>query len=341
MNGDRTPTIAGFAVAIVVLAVLFWLIGAEEILRTLGQARIEFLAVAVGFALVWLCCWGMSLHTVLRTLEHPVSVPTAVLVFSASMFSNAITPFGQAGGEPIAALLISEAADSDYETGLAAIASVDTLHFVPSIGLATIGLGTIVVRSVSLGRNLLFASVAVGLLTALFLGGVLVGWQFRYRIEQWVLRLFTPLIRGLFGVLPRVDTPLRADVRDGIEGFFAAIDRVAGNRRTLLVASLYSMAGWLSLSVALWASVAALGVTVSFVATLLVVPIASIAAITPLPGGLGGVEAAFVALLISTTGVAASTAGAAIIIYRLATYWLPMAIGGTTATVLGARYRAR
>jgi uncharacterized protein (TIRG00374 family) len=339
MDGDRRTTITGFAGALIVLAILFWFVGISEITQILSQAKLPYVAAVVVFAILWMCCWGMSLHTVLHALGSSVRARSAILVFTAAVFSNNITPFGQAGGEPVSALLISEAADSEYETGLAAIASVDTLHFVPSIGLATIGLGTFAVRSVTVDRNFYFAAIAVGLLATVFLGGALLGWRYRYEIEQTVVRVVTPIVQWLWGVLPRMDPPTRKDVKRSVEGFFTAIDRVAGSRRTILLASLYSTAGWLSLSTALWLSLASLGHAVPFVAALIVVPVGSIAAITPLPGGLGGIEAAFIGLLISTTSVAAPVAGAAIVIYRLGTYWLPVAVGGSTAAMLGERRR--
>ncbi|WP_135666170.1 lysylphosphatidylglycerol synthase transmembrane domain-containing protein [Halorhabdus rudnickae] len=339
MDADFRTTVAGFAGAGMVLVILFWLIGIDGIVATISRAEPSILLGVVAFSACWMVCWGLVLHTVLGAIGSPVGALTAVLAFSASMFTNAITPFGQAGGEPVAAMLISEAADSDYETGLAAIASVDTLHFLPSIGLATVGLGTLFVESVSLTRNIYLASVAVALLSGAFLGGALLGWFYRAEIERFVVRVFTPTLRRLAGALPRLEPPEKSAVEESIEGFFAAIDRVARSRRTVLLASLYSLAGWLSLSGALWLSLMAIGYSVPFVAALIVVPVGSIAAVTPLPGGLGGIEAAFIGLVVSTTGVAASVAGAAVVIYRIATYWLPLIVGGSTAAVLGSRRR--
>ncbi|MFB6201494.1 MAG: YbhN family protein [Halorhabdus sp.] len=336
---NRQATIAGFAGATAVLAVLFWFVGVGEIIEALRQAELPFLVAVVVFAGLWLCSWGMALHTVLGALDHPIRARSAILVFSAAVFANNVTPFGQAGGEPVSALLISEAADSDYETGLAAIASVDTLHFVPSIGLATVGLGAFAIRIASLGRNLLFAAVAVGLLATAFLAGALVGWRYRYELERVVVSVFTPIVQRLLGSVPRLEPPTASDIEQRIEGFFQSIDRVASNRRTLLVASLYSTMGWLSLSTALWLSLAAIGHVVPFIVPLAVVPVASIAAITPLPGGLGGIETVFIALLVSTTGIVGSVAGAAVVIYRVATFWFPVVLGGSVAAMLGTRRR--
>nr|WP_267491385.1 lysylphosphatidylglycerol synthase domain-containing protein [Halapricum desulfuricans] len=62
----------------------------------------------------------------------------------------------------------------------------------------------------------------------------------------------------------------------------------------------------------------------------------------PLPGGLGGVETAFILRVVSTTGIATTTATAAVVIYRGVTYWLRMLVGGGVAAVLvDNRYRGR
>ena len=341
MNGDRSATVLGFAAAVVVLAVLFWLVGVGEVLEALAGADPGIVALLVPVAFVWLSSWGLALYTVLRVLGTPVSAPMAVLVFSAAVFSNNVTPFGQAGGEPISGLLISEAADSEYETGLAAIASVDALHFLPSVGLATVGLTTVILGTVSLGRNLRIAAVAVGVLVLTIPVVAYLGWRYRFEVEAVVTRLFTPVIRALSRLVPGRSEPSPDVVGDRIEGFFAAIDRVAASRRTVGAAVGCSLSGWLALSVSLWLSALALGYAVPFAAVLLVVPVGSIAGITPLPGGLGGIEAAFVVLLVSTTGIPAATASAAVVLHRGATYWLPTFVGGGTAAALGARRSQR
>jgi undecaprenyl-diphosphatase len=53
---------------------------------------------------------------------------------------------------------------------------------------------------------------------------------------------------------------------------------------------------------------------------------AAIAAAAPSPGGLGAIEAALVAGL-TGVGMQAGPAVSAVVLYRLATYWLPVAPG--------------
>jgi glycosyltransferase 2 family protein len=53
---------------------------------------------------------------------------------------------------------------------------------------------------------------------------------------------------------------------------------------------------------------------------------AAVAAAAPTPGGLGAIEAALVTGL-TGVGIAAGPAVSAVLLYRLATYWLPVAPG--------------
>jgi hypothetical protein len=120
-----------------------------------------------------------------------------------------------------------------------------------------------------------------------------------------------------------------------VEGFFHNIERVTADRHALATALAFSTIGWLCQATALWLSLSALGETVPVAVVVVAVPVGAIAGITPLPGGLGGVEAVLIALL-AALGIPAGVAGAAVVLHRGATYWLPTLIGGGVATALGA-----
>jgi hypothetical protein len=335
MDVDLRTTLVGFAGALVVLTALVTLVGVGRIVDALSRAEPAVLAAVIVVATVWLTSWGLSLRTVLGILGSKVPAQLAVLVFAAATFANNVTPFGQAGGEPVTALFISRTADTEYETGLAAIASVDSLNFVPSIVLAVVGIGYFS-ATVAFGRRLQFAAVAVGALALVIPVAAYLGWRNRYAVERRVVRLFTPFIRGVGRLLPRRSPPDPHVIERRIEGFFHAIERVTGDRRGLVMALTFSTLGWLSLAGSLWLSLYALGYTVPVAAVLVVIPVAAIAGITPLPGGLGGVEAVLIALIVPTTGVTVAAATAAVVVHRTATYWLPTLVGGGAAAAFGA-----
>ena len=336
MNRDRLATLVGFAGAIAILLVIVWVIGLDEVLGAVSRADLDLLGFVVVAAAIWQAAWGLSLWTVLRAIGAPVSARRAIFVFTAAMFANNVTPFGQAGGEPVSALLISTAADTDYQTGLAAIASVDTLHFVPSIGIATLGFGYLLLSAVELTRNLVFAALAAAALALVIPTVAYLAWQNRDRLEAGVVRLVAPVASIVGRAVPRVSAPDPADIEARIESFFETVERVAQDRRALVTAMTFSAIGWLSLAGALWLALFSMGYTVSFAAVLFVVPVAAIAGVTPLPGGLGGLDAALIVLLSATTGIAAPVATGAVLIHRGATFWLVTLFGGGAATVVGS-----
>jgi hypothetical protein len=334
MDVDLRTTVVGFAGALVVLGLLVGLVGVGRVLDALARADQRVLVGVLAVAAMWLTAWGLSLWTVLGILGSVVPRRLAVTIFSAATFANNVTPFGQAGGEPVAALFISRTADTEYETGLAAIASVDSLNFVPSIVLALIGIGYFS-ATVAFGRRLQYAALAVGLLAVLIPTAAYVGWRHRYAVERRVVGLLTPVIRGVGRLLPRRNPPETHVIESRIEGFFHAIERVTGDSRGLATALGFSTVGWVCLAGSLWLSLYSLGYQVPFAATLVVIPVGAIAGITPLPGGLGGVEAVLVTLLVPTTGVTVAGATAAVVLHRAATYWLPTLVGGGAAAALG------
>ncbi|NHN46798.1 flippase-like domain-containing protein [Halostella sp. JP-L12] len=335
VDGSTRAKVVGFLGALAILAGLFWVAGVEDILAALGRARPDIVALVVVAALGWLLAWGLALRTVLGGLGIPLSVPRSFLVWTGAMFSNNVTPFGQAGGEPFTALLISRATDSEYETSLAAIASVDALNFVPSIGFALLGVAYMATE-VTFSARLEYAAASVGALAVALPVVAYLGWEHRYRVERGAVRVVTPFVRWITKLIPRKSPPTAADLERRIEGFFGTIERVGSDRRTLAFALGFSALGWFAQMCALWLSLYALGFTVSFGAVMVAVPLGSVAGVTPLPGGLGGVEAVLAALLVPTTGIGLSTASAAVVIHRASTYWLSTVLGAGAASAFGA-----
>jgi uncharacterized protein (TIRG00374 family) len=336
MDGNRAATLAGFVGALAVLSVLVWVVGVDRTVSALLTADPAALVLVAVAAVVWLTTWGLALWSVLRALGTTIPAHMAVLVYAGAVFSNNVTPFGQAGGEPLSALIISSAADTEYETGLAAIASVDTAHFVPSVGFAIAGFTFVTAGAVQLGRNLTFAAVAVATLALGLPVAGYFGWRYRYELEATVVRLLTPFIRWLGRVVPKWSPPTAHSIETRIESFFAAIERIATDRRTLLQTLGFSALGWASLASSLWLSLYAVGYTVPAATTLLVVPVGSIASLAPLPGGSGAIETVLVTLLVSTTAVPGAVAASAVLIHRGATYLVPTLVGAGVASALGA-----
>jgi len=336
MDVDLPKVIAGFLGTALVLGVLAYLVGVSELLAAFRLLDLRSVVLITATGLAWLASWGLALRTVLTALGISTTVRRALLLYASAAFANNVTPFGQAGGEPVSALLISRSTGVEYERGLAAIASVDSLNFVPSIALALLGLAYYAARFTVGDRLLVVIAVVVGLAIAVPVGAFL-AWRSRERVKATVTRVATPMLQRLSRHIPGVPSIERVHVRERIGSFYQAIGRVATDRRQLATAMAFSALGWLFLVVTLWLTLSTLGHPVPLTIVFIVVPVGTIASVAPLPGGAGGVEAATVLLLVPTTGVSAATAGAAAILYRGSTYWLPTVLGGIAASWLQGR----
>lgn len=317
------------------LGLLLSILGVDQTLDALGRANPSILVVLPLVFCVWLTAWGLLLRVVIGAVDGGIRVRTAVLVYAGALFANNVTPFGQAGGEPVSAFLVAEAADAEYETGLAAIASADAIHFVPSLSFATVGLGWVAVTA-ALTEQLRAAAVVVGVIAVIIVAGIGIGLRYQTHLERAIVRLLWPIGRTICRLIPQRTVPSRSAIEKRVTGFFSAVSRVGSDRERLLLALGWSALGWLALATCLWLSLLSLGTAVAFTIPLLVVPLGSIASVTPLPGGIGGIESVLAALLVSL-GVAPPVAGAAVIIHRTVTYLLPTLLGGGVAWLLGVR----
>ncbi|HET7060488.1 MAG TPA: flippase-like domain-containing protein [Candidatus Saccharimonadales bacterium] len=107
-------------------------------------------------------------------------------------------------------------------------------------------------------------------------------------------------------------------------------------RGRLLAALVCSISLTLANVLSLWFCVLAMHISLPFIAVLIVFSFGTaIGAATPTPGGLGGVEAGLVGGLVAYR-VDSAAALAAVLVYRLISYWLPL-VAGAAALLISQR----
>lgn len=334
----RQLAVLGFLGSLAVMGLLLSLVGLERIGQALSTASPRLVALVGLFGIGQVIAWGLSLRTVMDSLGRPVSRFKGVALYASAMFANNVTPFGQAGGEPVTAYVINRVTDTRFETGLAAIATVDAAHIFTSISLAMAGaLLTLTVFSPNRQLTLVILAVlSIGVAAAILFVMLL-----RYRLSI-ARRLEAPVhgaVERLRTAFPDLLAELLQSAKKRFAVFRANLGRIAANRPMFGLALGYSTAGWLfevgALSVALWG----LGGPVPVATLLLVVPVGKLAGFVPLPGGFGSIEATLVGLLMATTPVDGGLATAAVLLHRAATYWLPTILGGSVSLALGLTTR--
>lgn len=325
----RRALVIGASGTIAIFAVLLFLVGGRDVLMALRTADPQLVGVVVVAGLCWLGCWALMLRSILGTLGTPISVWRSFLVYAAAVFANNVTPFGQAGGEPVAALLISKVTDEPYETGLAGISAVDVLNVISSVTLILVSV-SYHATTTTIGEAVQDAVLsAIGIIAGVSIL-LSVSWRYRWSLVDGASRL-AALMAGR--LIPSSGFDLQ--IQDRATRFFGHVETIATTPTRLALVLGLSLAGWLLQGVALYIAFEAVGQTVPFAVVLFAVPLGNLAGAAPLPGGLGGIEAAFVAILVPATGVAAATVTAAVLIYRGVIYWLPVIIGGAAAGKFG------
>src|SRR6056297_820676 len=330
---NRRAFLIGIAGAIAAFAILFFLVGVRDVLDSLLSATPSLVVATFALALGWLAAWSLMLRTVLSSLDIELPIGKSFLVYAGAVFANNVTPFGQAGGEPIAALLISKTSDARYETSLVGIATVDVINVVPSISLILVGVGYYATTA-AIGQRL---ETAVGSAVVL-IGGIVIVMGLVWRNHRTLVERLPGIIAPRLGRLERfASETLEEDIADRLGRFLKNIERVATDRWRLAAIIGLSLCGWLFQTAALTVAFDAIGYDVSAYVLLFVIPLANLAGAAPLPGGLGSIEAAFVTLLVPTTGIPASAITAAVLIFRGAIYWMPVLIGGLSVSAFGVR----
>jgi uncharacterized protein (TIRG00374 family) len=334
-RGRLSTALVGFAAAGTVFAVLFWVVGVEDVLAALSRASLPLVGVVAATIVAWLLAWGLALRCILAALGVDLSAFDAVLVTAAAAFINHVVPFGQASSEPVTAWLLTDISETEFETALAAIASLDAINFVPSLSFAVVGVGYYATAvALSDGLAVLVASVvmvAVGLplLAAL-------AWRRRVALQRRVVSGLTPVVRRVSGVLP--GDPLEPDeIATRVGNFVEAVERVAGDRRRVAAALAFSAAGWACQALGLWVALLAVGASVPVYVPFFVVPIGTTASIVPTPGGLGGIETVNITLLVLVTGAPATVATAAVTIHSVGGFFLTNSLGAAAAATIRVR----
>ncbi|MEF8843614.1 MAG: lysylphosphatidylglycerol synthase transmembrane domain-containing protein [Haloarculaceae archaeon] len=322
-------TAVGFVVAVLVLYLVATGLGTERVAGALAGADPRWLAAGCLSTLLCLALWGRAWQVVLRQVGIDVPYRRLVVTYFAATFANYVTPLGQAGGEPFIAYVLARDTDAPYEESLASVVTADLLNLLPFFTFAAAGLSVLLLGAElpTAVRPLAFGLLGMAVGVPAIAAG---GWWFREWVKRGVVRLVAPVAR-------RTDRVSVEGVRRRVEDLYTAFGRIATNPRALLEAALFAYAGWVFFALPLFFAGRALGAPVDLLLVLFVVPASTLAGLVPSPGGLGGVEVALVALLAGLTPVGAATAFALALVYRVASYWFALVVGGAAALLVVRR----
>jgi uncharacterized protein (TIRG00374 family) len=322
-------TAVGFGIAAILLYLLGFVAGWDDVVTTLRDARPRWLALACVSTLLGLIAWGKAWQVVLAVIGIEVRFRRLVVTYFAATFANYVTPFGQAGGEPFIAYVLSQDTGASYEDSLASVVTADLLNLLPFFNFAAVGLAVLVLRArlPTAVRPLAFGLTALAIAVPAI---VYVCWNYRDAVEAGVLWLLAPVAR-------RTNRLSVAGARDRIERFYGSLEVLAAEPRELLYALVFSYVGWVLFALPLYFAALTVGESIDPLLVLFIVPASTVAGVLPTPGGTGGVETVLVLLLGPLVGLTVPVAAAVALVYRVASYWFAIVVGGIGSLYVVAR----
>ncbi|WP_181692279.1 lysylphosphatidylglycerol synthase transmembrane domain-containing protein [Natronomonas sp. LN261] len=233
-------------------------------------------------------------------------------------------PYAMAGTQTVMAYLSSRDDRIEIEHAFGAVLVADILVYVPHFTLG--GVGILVYSGNVPNGTLLSAGIPVAALVAV-LG---VGYY-----QRWVVyRVFERVSAVVNAVRSRIGRPSNVKEKSRVSAFYDSIDRISSSRRATASGLVFGHLGMLFLMIPLTIAGHAVGVRIPIALSAGIVMITKFSGVLPTPGGVGGIEAIMVAMLVTIGDIGSATATAVTLLYRLSTYWYLILLGGIATTPL-------
>lgn len=257
----------------------------REIAATLRLLKLAQIVVLLLVNAVILATFGGRLWLILRAQAQPLPLLTLLKYWLAGFAISYFTPGPQFGGGPFQIYLLQRNHEISLPVATAAVATSKLLERIGNAIFLLFGLLVLL-------RFHLFSTQASGTLTLLLL--VLLALPVAYWLALWRGR--RPLLAGL-RLLPE-----RLARRWGWQKFSKVAEDVEGQVATfcqqaplvLVMGLMLTLFSWILVLIETWLALVFLGVRVEPLQVVGIVAAAQLAFLTPLPAGLGALEAAMV-----------------------------------------------
>jgi uncharacterized protein (TIRG00374 family) len=308
------------------------LTGIDEFVSTLGEISAEEMAWFVLPITASVVFMGSTLYIISRDLELGVGWLEAIFVNASVSLARNLTPFAQAGGAPMGAVVLADRSGKPYEECLAAISMKDIFSFVPTLVIFLVGGPYLMLFGDSLPSRLrpVFGLFAVMVVVAITL--VLLVRRYPDVMKGYIKGLVNRLNMTV-GRIPRVPNVTEEEVDRRVDNFSSSIGEVATNKRTLVAASTLTTSAFVAQGLLLWIALQAVGVTIPAMLAVFIVPVSLFASGLPLPGGSGGVEAVQIVVLVGIAAVAREPTTVGVVLSRGIVYWTPIVLGSISLVV--------
>lgn len=315
-------TIIFLGISFLILAVMLWFVGIDEVINALKMANLYLIALGI-----LLQVFTYYLYTLRwKILNNVANINTGILkllpMVLVGLAVNNITPSGRGGGEPVRAYILSREENYPMEETFAAVVADRALDTFPFVILAIIAIGGAVFYfNFNLWLIVVMISAVIAIVVILILIIFMcVNPNFGKRVEGWIIGLSRRFYK-------KNSEEFEEKIHNVINGFQNTMGHVIHNRKVLFYAVPLSFIIWIFEILRVYVVFLAFGANISPIIIAEVFIIASLVGMIPLlPGGLGAVDGIMIAFY-SVAGISASISAAATVIERLISFWMATILG--------------
>ncbi|GAB7095886.1 hypothetical protein JCM30237_30400 [Halolamina litorea] len=316
--------------ALLALALFGWIVGYERLVATV--ASLDPLPFSLGFlaAAAAMGCRYLALSALLDVRPRFA----AALAYLRGFYGQQLLPVGNLAGPVLIAYSMETVTGISTERGLPATVITQAATF---LGSTTVALAGSLLLLAGGHRALLPVAGVLAAVSALWLG-LLIALIAGVDLDPIAHGIGTALRRTLGRFSERVAS--RADpetIDNTLAEFDDARRLIRDDPARVVLAFAWVLVSWVLFSLPAVTTGIALGVPVPLTVALVAVPVSDLLNFIPVPGGVGGVEAAMAGLFVAVGGVNGAAAVVIAFCVRLCTYWFVLLLGGTATTLAAAR----
>ena len=120
-------------ISVLILVVMLWFVGIDQVIDALKIAKLEFIALAVAMQVFTYYLYTLRWKILNNLVDIDVGVKKLFPIVLVSLAVNNITPSGRGGGEPVRAYILSREEDYPMEETFATVVAdraLDTFPFI-------------------------------------------------------------------------------------------------------------------------------------------------------------------------------------------------------------------
>ncbi len=293
-------------VSFLILIVMFYFIGIENILDALKTANLALIALAIGIQIFTYFLYTLRWKLVNDSVNIRSSFRSLLPMMMVGLAVNNITPSGRGGGEPVRAYILSREAGYDLKDTFAGVVAdrvLDLYFEIPTWLVVVLVLSVIGIL------------VVLGILIYLCINP-----GFGSRLEKFIFRIVNRFYK-------KSSEDLEKSIHDNIFGFQKTMSMLLLNKKLLYYTIPLSFLIWVFEILRVYIVFLAFGASLNVIVIGEVFIIASLVGMIPLlPGGLGAVDGIMIGFY-SKAGISLSLAGPVTLIERLISFWMATIIG--------------